>query len=120
MLPSKDDLERIYRLATGSEPYQFLYVNLRATDVNEMFYIGFSKRIRVKTSSREMEADPYSNRTRDKPPGPMQADGLARPGEAVVMKPRPMQVQYGRERGNATPAQLQHQGTLRKAVPSGL
>ena len=43
MLPYRNDLERIYRLATD-EPYQFLYVNLRATDVNDMFFIGFSKR----------------------------------------------------------------------------
>ena len=78
------------------------------------FFIGFSKRIRVKTSSREMEADPYSNRTRDKPPGPVQADGLRRPGEAVVMKERGMQPQYGREKANAI------KETLRKTVPSGL
>ena len=51
MLPSKDDLESSYRLAT-EEPYQFLYVNLRATDVNDMFFIGFSKRIRVNTGSK--------------------------------------------------------------------
>ena len=118
-LPNKDDLERIYRLATA-EPYQFSYVNLRATDVNDMFYIGFSKRIRVNTGSKEMEADPYSNRTRDKPSGPVQGD-LAKPAEAVVMKRHEAQPrQYGRERGNATPAQLQQQGILRKAVPSGI
>ena len=119
MLPDRNDLERIYRLATD-EPYQFLYVNLRATDVNDMFFIGFSKRIRVNAGSREMEADPYSNRTRDEPSVPVQGD-LPRPAEAVVMTRHEMQPrQYGRERGNATPAQLQHQGTLRKAVPSGL
>ena len=103
MLPDKHDLERIYRLAT-EEPYQFLYVDLRATDVNEMFFIGFGRRIRVNTSSSQMEADPYSNRTRDKPAGPVQGD-LARPAEAVVMKRHESQPQqYGRERANATPA----------------
>ena len=119
MLPDRNDLERIYRLATD-QPYQFLYVNLRATDVNDMFFIGFSKRIRVNAGSREMEADPHSTRTRDKPAGPVQGD-LAKPAEAVVMKRHEAQPrQYGRERGNATPAQLQQQGILRKAVPSGI
>ena len=119
MLPDKHDLERIYRLAT-EEPYQFLYVDLRATNVNDMFFIGFSRRIRVNTSSSQMEADPYSTRTRDKPAGPVQGD-LARPAEAVVMKRHESQPQqYGRERANATPAQLQRQGILRKAVPSGI
>ena len=50
MLPSKDDLERIYRVATES-PFAFLYVDLRATDINEMFYIGFKQRIRVSDAS---------------------------------------------------------------------
>ena len=119
MLPDKHDLERIYRLAT-EEPYSFLYVDLRATDVNEMFFIGFSKRIRVNTSFNQMEADPFSTRTRDKPHGPVQGD-LARPGEAVAMERQEMQPrQVGRERANATPAQLQQQGILRKAVPSGI
>ena len=31
-----NNLKRIYRLAT-EEAYQFLYVNLRATNVNDMF-----------------------------------------------------------------------------------
>ena len=85
-----------------------------------MFFIGFSKRIRVNTGSREMEADPYSDRTRDKPLGPAQGD-LARPAEAVAMKRHEAQPrQYGRERGNATPAQLQQPGIFRKAVPSGI
>ena len=119
MLPDKHDLERIYRLAT-EEPYSFLYVDLRATDVNEMFFIGFSKRIRVNTSFNQMEADPFSTRTRDKPLGPVQGD-LAKPAEAVVMERHESQPkQYGRERANATPAQLQRQGILRKAVPSGI
>ena len=44
----KDVLERVYRLATmESGPFQFLYVNLKTTDVNEMFFIGFQQRIRV-------------------------------------------------------------------------
>ena len=42
----KDVLEKVYRIATA-QPYQFLYVDLRQTDVNEMFYIGFQQRIRV-------------------------------------------------------------------------
>ena len=103
MLPDRNDLERIYRLAT-EEPYQFLYVNLRAADVNDMFFIGFSKRIR--DGSREMEAGPYNDRIRDKPLGPVQGD-LAKPAEAVVMKRHEAQPrQYGRERANATPAKF--------------
>ena len=97
-----------------------MYINLRASDVNDTFLIGFFKRIRVNTGSREMEADPYSTRTRDKPAGPVQGD-LAKPAEAVVMKRHEAQPrQYGRERPNATPAQLQQQGILRKAVLSGI
>ena len=42
----KDILEKVYRIAVA-EPYQFLYVDLRATDPNEMFFIGFKQRIRV-------------------------------------------------------------------------
>ena len=42
----KGVLEAVYKVAT-SQPFQFLYVNLKATDVNEMFYIGFQQRIRV-------------------------------------------------------------------------
>ena len=46
----KEVLEKVYKLATA-EPFQFLYVNLRATDVNEMFYIGFKQRIRITDAS---------------------------------------------------------------------
>ena len=46
MLPSKDDMERIYRIAT-QEPYSFLFVNLKAQDVNDMFFVGFRQRIRI-------------------------------------------------------------------------
>ena len=46
----KDVLEQVYKLATA-EPFQFLYVNLRATDPNEMFYIGFKQRIRITDSA---------------------------------------------------------------------
>ena len=42
----KDILEKVYRLAT-SQPFQFLYVNLKTTDVNEMFFIGIQQRVRV-------------------------------------------------------------------------
>ena len=34
----KDVLETVYRLAV-SQPFQFLYVNLKTLDNNEMFYI---------------------------------------------------------------------------------
>ena len=36
----------IYSMATR-EPYSFLYVNLRATDRNQLFHIRFDKRIEV-------------------------------------------------------------------------
>ena len=42
----EDILEKVYRIAVA-EPYQFLYVDLRATDPNEIFSIGFKQRIRV-------------------------------------------------------------------------
>ena len=117
MLPSRDDLERIYRVATD-EPFSFLYVDLRATDVNQMFYIGFSKRIRVNIGNQEMQADPFNTRTRDPVRGPMAGD-LARPAEAVVKTMYRGQPQYGRESSIATPHQLQRQGVLRKQVPTG-
>ena len=46
----KDILEKVYRIATA-QPYQFLYIDLRATDPNEMFFIGFQQRIRVSDAS---------------------------------------------------------------------
>ena len=118
MLPSRDDLERIYKIATDSAPFSFLYVDLRAADVNEMFYIGFSKRIRVNVANKEMQADPYSTRTRDPVRGPVPGE-LARPAETVVVRPTRGQLQYGRESSTATPHQLQRQGVLRKTVPTG-
>ena len=42
----KDILEPVYRIAVA-EPYQFVDLDLRATDPNEMFFIGFQQRIRV-------------------------------------------------------------------------
>ena len=42
----KDVLEKVYRLAV-SQPFQFLHVNLKTLDINEMFFIGFQQRIRV-------------------------------------------------------------------------
>ena len=43
----KDSLEKVYRLAT-SEPFQVLYVNLKAgADLNNMFFIGFKQRILI-------------------------------------------------------------------------
>ena len=118
MLPSRDDLERIYRIATA-EPYQFLYANLHATDVNDMFFIGFSKRIRINSVKEEMESDPFSNRTRDPVPGPVKGN-LPQPAEVVVMRNRGVHPRYGREMANATPHQLQTQGVLRKTVPTGI
>ena len=51
ILPDRHDMERIYRIATEhSGPYQFLYVDLRSTDPNNTFFIGFSQRIRVDSS----------------------------------------------------------------------
>ena len=85
-----------------------------------MLYVGFSKRIRINASQQDMEADPFSNRTRDKPIGPVQG-ALPQTAEVVVRRERNAPPpEYGRERGNATPAQLQRQGVLRRAVPSGL
>jgi hypothetical protein len=42
----KKTLMQIYNLAT-SEPYSFLYVNLRAKKVSEMFHIRFDKKIEI-------------------------------------------------------------------------
>ena len=83
-----------------------------------MFYIGFSKRIRVNLGNQEMQADPFSTRTRDPVRGPVAGD-LARPAETVVVRPMQGQPQYGRESSIATPHQLQRSGVLRKQVPTG-
>ena len=117
MLPSRDDLERIYRIVT-EEPYQVLYADLRASDVNDMFFVGFPQRIRINPVKEEMESDPFSNRTRDPVRGPVQGN-LPQPAETVVMKNRSAQPRFGREFTNATPHQLERQGMLRKTVPSG-
>jgi len=42
----KKTLMQIYNLAT-SEPYSFLYVNLRAKTVSEMFHVRFDKKIAI-------------------------------------------------------------------------
>ena len=42
----KKTLLEIYNMAT-SEPYSFLYVNLRAKNKNDMFWIKFNKRIEI-------------------------------------------------------------------------
>ena len=120
MLPSRDDLERIYRVATA-EPYQFLYVDLRASSVNDMFFIGFSQRIRVNIASPEMEADPFSNQTRDPVIGPTKGE-YGQPAETTVMKPgtREQRLRFAPRPADATPHQLQKQGTLRTGRPSGL
>ncbi len=43
MLPRKEIIE-IYQLAT-KEPYSFLYINLVAKTLNDMFYITFQNKI---------------------------------------------------------------------------
>jgi hypothetical protein len=45
-LTGKKELLEIYRLATKDE-YSFLYVNLTARSVSEMFYKNFTARIEV-------------------------------------------------------------------------
>ena len=121
MLPDKSDLERIYRVATA-EAFSFLYVDLRATDVNDMFFIGFSKRIRVNIAPDQMEADPYSNQRRDPIIGPTRGQ-YAQPAEAVVMKPgtRSAQMRQPPSDAHAGPHALQKQGKpLRQGRLSGL
>ena len=46
MLPKKKELLDIYHMAT-SEPYSFLFVNLRAKRLNDVFMIRFDKKIEV-------------------------------------------------------------------------
>ena len=121
MLPSRDDLERIYRVATA-EPYQFLYVDLRASSVNDMFFIGFSQRLRVNIAPPEMEADPFSTQRRDPVTGPAKGE-YGQPAEAVVMKPgtREQRLRFAPRSAEATPHVLQKQGQpLRTGRPSGL
>ncbi len=121
MLPSRDDLERIYRVATA-EPFQFLYLDFRASSVNDMFFIVFSQRIRVNIASQEMEADPYSTQRRDPVIGPTQGE-YEQPAEAVVMKPgtREQRLRFAPRSAEATPHVLQKQGQpLRTGRPSGL
>ena len=43
MLPRKDLIE-VYQLAT-KEPYSFLYINLVAKTLNNMFYINFKQKV---------------------------------------------------------------------------
>ena len=45
-LIDRKTLLNIYNLATD-EPYSFLFVNLRARSVNNMFYINFNKKIEI-------------------------------------------------------------------------
>ena len=116
MLPSREDLERTYRVATD-QPFQFLYVDLRASDVNEMFFIGFSQRIRVNVAPLEMEADPFSTQRRDPVLGPTRGE-YNQPAEAIVMK-RQKALRLPAERANPTPHSLQKQGPLRATAPSG-
>ena len=46
LLKDKKTLLEIYSLAT-EQPYSFLYVNLLAKTVNNMFYINFDKKIEI-------------------------------------------------------------------------
>ena len=45
-LYDKKTLLEIYNAAT-SEPYSFLYVNLRAKNKSDMFYMNFNRKITV-------------------------------------------------------------------------
>ena len=45
LYPKKTLLE-LYNMAT-SEPYSFLYVNLRAKDKEDMFYMNFDRKLLV-------------------------------------------------------------------------
>ena len=45
-LVSKEKLYEAYQLAV-SKPYNFLYVNLLARDVNNMFFSGFTQRFEM-------------------------------------------------------------------------
>jgi hypothetical protein len=45
-LTGKKELLEIYRLATKEE-YSFLYVNLSARTVNDMFFQNFTKKIEI-------------------------------------------------------------------------
>jgi len=46
LMKDKKTLLEIYTLAT-EKPYSFLYVNLMAKTVNNMFYINFDKKIEI-------------------------------------------------------------------------
>jgi hypothetical protein len=43
-------INELYKKATA-EPYQFLYINMLARDVNEMFYKSFESRLVPSDSS---------------------------------------------------------------------
>ena len=45
-LVSKEKLYKAYKLATEI-PYNFLYINLLAKDIDNMFYSGFQKRFKM-------------------------------------------------------------------------
>ena len=87
-----------------------------------MFFIGFSKRIRVHIASDQMEADPYSYQRRDPVLGPTRGQ-YAQPAEAVVMKPgtRPAQMRQPQSDAHKSPHASQKQGKpLRQGRLSGL
>ena len=45
-LVSKEKLYRAYKISTEI-PFNFLYINLLAKDIDNMFYSGFSKRFKM-------------------------------------------------------------------------
>jgi hypothetical protein len=44
---NKKMLLDLYNLAVSDAPYSFLYVNLRAKDVNSMFMVRFEKKLMI-------------------------------------------------------------------------
>lgn len=46
-LVDKDTLRQTYDTAINSQPYSFLYVNLSAQNVNDMFMVRFEQKILV-------------------------------------------------------------------------
>ena len=43
----KKTILELYNIAVGDQPYSFLYVNLRAKDVNSMFMVRFEKKLLI-------------------------------------------------------------------------
>ncbi len=79
ILPARQDMERIYRIAT-EHPYQFLYVDLRSTDPNNTFYIRFSQRIRVNSASSKNDVSRSEELPETRPSTPAAKGGLREAG----------------------------------------